>query len=272
MLSKRITKLSVARHLATAVLLCLLLGIAWNSYAFFSTDLPKYDPLHPSISETKAPKQTIQSPEKIQSWNIFGSYQEELAQSYEELRESKTSISLLGTFFNQSGTRSSAIISLNNGEPTLLTPSSEISRNIFLKDITSQSIIIDNNGTTEKVSLSDFKSVAGINNKKPSVKTSEPQEKAEKSGPKSARDRALEKYGLEPVAQNSASGYRITKDAEEIIKNFNLNPGDIIVSVNGYPVGEDGSDTLAMKSFQESGSASVIINQGGNTTTIEYKK
>lgn len=273
-LFKRPTLLSAARLLTTAVLLIFLLGIAWNSYAFFSSDLPKQDPSRASVSTPEKQRlTTIHAHKNIEDWNIFGSYQKENAQRHENIRESKASISLLGTFFNQKGNRSSAIITLNDDGPTLFSISSKISSNIILKDITSQSIIIDNNGIMERVSLSEFNSVSGIDDNKLPQQNSEAEEVAEQDGAaKTARERALEKYGLEPVSKNSASGYRITEDAKEIIEKFNLKPGDTILSVNGYPVGEDGSDTLAIKSFQESGSASVVINQSGSTITMEYKR
>ena len=87
----------------------------------------------------------------------------------------------------------------------------------------------------------------------------------------SPKQKTLEKYGLEPVSEG-ATGYIVTKDAKDLIEKFGLNPGDIVLSVNGYPIGDNSSDTLAVKSFQDSGAASVVINQGGSLTTIEYKR
>lgn len=258
----------------SALLLALstsLFAVAWNNYIFFSNDLqgptlPKNKP-SPNNEEN-----VVYGVNDIQAWKIFGSYKGSEESHHEDIEETALSMKLFGTFYNESGVLSSAIISMNEKLPVLVTKSSSISSGVKLEDVNAQSVIINNNGKLEKVKLSDFGSVLGLGAKEENPELQDKNDSPDEDAPQTARERALEKYGLEPVAEGSASGYRITDDAKEITEKFNLSPGDIIISVNGYPVGENDSDTLAVKSFQDSGSASVTVNQNGTTTVLEYKR
>lgn len=259
----------------SALLLALsasLLGIVWSNYIFFSSDLQAPVSTPTDRLSKNNDTTTVYGVKDIESWRVFGVHQESKEHNYEDIKKTNLSIKLFGTFFNEKGILSAAIVSLNEELPMLVTKNSKISPNVQLKQVMAQSIVIDNNGNLEKVKLSDFESVLGLGEKEEKSELKDGNDSPDEDAPQTARERALEKYGLEPVAKDSASGYRITDDAKEITEKFNLSPGDIILSVNGYPVGENDSDTLAVKSFQDSGSASVTVNQSGTTTVIEYKR
>lgn len=262
----------LARSTLILALSICILAIAWSNYVFFSSDLQSSTSAPPKMTPVDTDDNLVYGVKDIHSWKIFGSYKDSNTSHHNNIEKTNLSIKLFGTFFNESEVLSAAIMSMNKEPPVLVAKNSDISTNIILKEINAQSVIIDNNGRLEKVELSDFESVAGLVSNENNPQPGSDQDSQDKNTPKTARERALEKYGLEPVAEGSASGYRITEEAKELIEKFNLNPGDIILSVNGYPVGENDSDTLAIKSFQGSGSASVAVNQKGKTTVIEYRR
>src|SRR5690606_2726848 len=56
----------------------------------------------------------------------------------------------------------------------------------------------------------------------------------------------LKHFDLHPVSDSMPAGYIIgDKFPEETAKSTGVQPGDVLISVNGYPVGEDSSDYLA---------------------------
>jgi len=221
-----------------------------------------------SVSLENTPQRS--SKKEIESWQLFGPLikPEELTSN---LKESKLKIELLGTFINNDDRFSSAIISIENLTPTLAKKKSLIMPKVSIEEIYLDKIVIESSGTLEIVSLSDnpgpqITQRNEINNKPKNKK--EVKNKEEKT----PREITLEKYGLEPVSSTEAEGYIITENAKEIIEKFGLSPGDIVVSVNGYPIGDNYSDTLATKSFQDSGAASVVVNKSGEMVTMEYKR
>lgn len=81
----------------------------------------------------------------------------------------------------------------------------------------------------------------------------------------------LKHFDLHPVSESLPSGYIIgDKFPEDATNRTGVKPGDILISVNGYPVGEDNSDYLAWLSFQTTQKASVVISRDGEEFVIYY--
>tara|TARA_A100001391_G_scaffold126_1_gene252 strand:- start:3686 stop:4528 length:843 start_codon:yes stop_codon:yes gene_type:complete len=79
--------------------------------------------------------------------------------------------------------------------------------------------------------------------------------------PQSALD-LLKKLDLTPVSENAPDGYLVgdgfpKSGTEEV----GVKPGDTIVTVNGYPVGEYTSDYLVWLSFKDQYRASVLVRR-----------
>ena len=261
------------RLLVLVSLISLAAVITFTNYQFFSGSLESV-----TLADTKPRKAPVSSSStaalseaQVRSWRLFGEFEgTEKRPDLEELSESDLSITLLGTFLNKNTQASSAIVSVDGDLPRIVKSNSEITSNVIIKKIFPDRAVISNRGQLEVIKLSDYASMDGAVATKASYQgdtTGKPDDNATRT----PKQKTLEKYGLEPVSEG-ATGYKVTEDAKDLIEKFGLNPGDIILSVNGYPVGDNSSDTLAVKSFQGSGSASVVINQGGSMTTMEYKK
>ncbi len=70
----------------------------------------------------------------------------------------------------------------------------------------------------------------------------------------------LNKFDLTPVNEDSPEGYRVGEDFPESgTEEVGVKPGDTIVAINGYPVGEYHSDYLVWLSFKDTRRASVLV-------------
>lgn len=82
----------------------------------------------------------------------------------------------------------------------------------------------------------------------------------------------LEKLDLTPVDENSPQGYRVGEDFPESgTQEVGVKPGDTIVAINGYPVGEYHSDYLVWLSFKDTQKASVLVQtEEGRQFSFHY--
>ena len=74
---------------------------------------------------------------------------------------------------------------------------------------------------------------------------------------------ALDKLGVEAVSDSGAEGYKLGALANSpFLRNTGLRPGDVLLSVNGEPVGNAGADQLQLNSLLAQGSARMEIQRG----------
>ena len=76
-------------------------------------------------------------------------------------------------------------------------------------------------------------------------------------------DAALKELGVTPVATGAAEGYRLGAMASSpYLRNTGLLAGDVLLSVNGEPVGNASSDRLQVDSLLAQGTARLEIQRG----------
>ena len=81
----------------------------------------------------------------------------------------------------------------------------------------------------------------------------------------------IDQFDLRPVRENFPEGYIIGDKFTELgVDYLGIQPGDIVLSVNGYPVGEYESDYLVWLSFRSTQKASVVIRGEQGEFTIHY--
>ena len=80
---------------------------------------------------------------------------------------------------------------------------------------------------------------------------------------------AMRQMGL----RRTSRGYVVSVTApKEMMQRFGLQPGDRIVSINGQTVGQDlEADQQVMSQLQQEGNASVEVQRGAQTITLEQK-
>ena len=79
-------------------------------------------------------------------------------------------------------------------------------------------------------------------------------------------ENALKDFGIET---NEGRGYKIGNlSSNPYLQQAGLRPGDIILSVNGQPLGELQKDQLEFDNILAQGSASIELERGGEQMTI----
>ena len=74
------------------------------------------------------------------------------------------------------------------------------------------------------------------------------------------------------VSRRSAGGYRIGSTAKQpFLAQSGLQPGDVVLSVNGRPLGDINVDRMALTNLANAGSVSVELLRNGQTLTITTK-
>jgi general secretion pathway protein C len=75
--------------------------------------------------------------------------------------------------------------------------------------------------------------------------------------------RALSTLGIAPVSAGTSSGYRLGNLADSpYLSQTGLQPGDVVLSVNGRPVGDIGQDRMEIDNVLAQGSARLEIQRG----------
>jgi general secretion pathway protein C len=74
----------------------------------------------------------------------------------------------------------------------------------------------------------------------------------------------LQEIGISPVSEGSASGYRLDDVAASspYLSQTGLQPGDVVLSVNGQPVGDIQQDRLQLDNILAQGSARIEVQRG----------
>ena len=74
---------------------------------------------------------------------------------------------------------------------------------------------------------------------------------------------ALGELGLTPVGGEAAGGYRLDRLSQSpYLRQTGLKPGDVILSINGQPVGDVGRDRLELDNVLAQGSARIEVQRG----------
>ncbi len=68
----------------------------------------------------------------------------------------------------------------------------------------------------------------------------------------------------------SAAGYRIGPNPSAELRRFGLQPGDLIESLNGQPVGDAASDQQLFERARSAGQARVVVVRGGRRLTLNF--
>ncbi len=72
----------------------------------------------------------------------------------------------------------------------------------------------------------------------------------------------LSQAGITPVSSGESNGYKVGADAPAVVKQAGLQPGDVILSINGNPVGVATSDAALMAQVMASSRVRVEVQRG----------
>ena len=191
-------------------------------------------------------------------------------------------LNLRAVFVSTDPGQSTAIISQRNNSGKLYSPGDMLPGSAKLASIEATRVILSRAGTREELAFkSDFKAKKGIQ-----AATIAPQQAAQTSPAAPANpqsyalqqinaqlaqdpDETLEKMG---VSRRSEGGYRIGSTANQpFLAQSGLQPGDVVLSINGRPLGDINVDRLALTNLASAGSVSVELLRNGQALTIKTR-
>ena len=191
-------------------------------------------------------------------------------------------LDLRAVFVSKDPGQSTAIIAQRNNSGRLYSPGDMLPGGAILASIEATRVILSRAGAREELAFkSDFKAKRSIQ-----AATIVPQQVAQTSpevpaNPQSNAlqqisaqlaqdpDETLEKMG---VSQRSEGGYRIGSTANQpFLAQSGLQPGDVVLSINGRPLGDISVDRLALTNLANAGSVSVELLRNGQTLTIKTR-
>lgn len=224
------------------------------------------------------------------------------AQEVIDAPETKLNLELQGVFIADEDDRSTAIVGEKNKAGELYKIGDRLPGNATLSAVFEDHVLIKRGARTEKLLFSDSKFRTVAAEAKPAISatsTSGNLSDSRRSNLERVRDRlrnkaspgvtgtanthspaartklteyrdrlrndpqgTLSEIGVAPVSEGDAQGYRVGSDAQAAIKQAGLQPGDVVLSVNGRPVGVAANDSALMEQVMASSRVRVEVQRG----------
>jgi general secretion pathway protein C len=244
----------------------------------------------PVVAASNSSSRSAVSIDRIRSWEVFGNAERiEQVVAVTEAPDTRLRLELLGLFQHPESALASAIIAEQGRDGELFRVGDRVPGNATLEEILPDRVILLRAGQREALRLRepDASSLAapapatpaavarpnrldrrpGV--QVPRVETVQPEVMAADDGDLgSQRSMIIQQLGLAP---SGSEGYLIGASApQELLQQVGLRPGDVIVSVNGFTLGDEGNDIAALQEFRNSGAASIVVQRGVQRFTVNY--
>ena len=248
------------------------------------------------LDSTTASSSAITQPTfKVSSLELFGRLEvaDTLPQAL-DAPETKLNLELQGIFIAQDAKLSTAIVAQKNKTGELFAIGDKLPGNATLAAVFEDHVLIRRGTRVEKLLFSDSKfqfvsdrspastsprSGGGISDTTrshlKSTKNSISDKNESNNNPtnnspintyqeklRSDLQGTLSKAGITPVSTGESNGYKVGADAQGAIKQAGLQPGDVILSINGKPVGVASNDSALMAQVMASSRVRVEVRRG----------
>lgn len=211
--------------------------------------------------------------------SLFGS--EDAAAAPQQLMESvnapKTGLQLQlnGVFISERGSESSAIVSEKGKSGEYFKVGDKLPGNAELVAVYTDRILLKRNGRLETLSFDNSakngNAIAKVNSTSKSRRVESPKQFVNIAEKRLAENpgTALASVGLKPVSEGQAEGY-VYDGKNPMLARINLKPGDVVRSVNGFPLGDINKDKELLKQLYEQGNLEVEVERNGTSFFINY--
>jgi len=274
-------------------------GIAWTlaQTALYVASSPQgREPARPGISDRTMPRQTTVNLNTILSRHLFGEADVSPSDMATQItEETRLPLQLQGVFVAEEVEEQSAAIVAQKGKPGMrYRLGDKIPGNAVLVAVFTDHIILRRAGSREKLTFptnndqfqvdpDQDENVAPNRQtfrqtfvEKPLANTASGEQRAVQSAREFVAShqarmeadprQALNDLGITPVSPDSAAGYELGNLAQSpYLSQTGLQPGDVILSVNGRPVGDLQADRLEIANILAQGSARLEIQRGSRT-------
>lgn len=201
-----------------------------------------------------------------------------------DAQETRLRLKLLGINKASVPEESSAIIAPDGGSGDFYRIGDTVQGRTRLSGVYADRVILDTNGQLEKL-LFDEEQSRGISARvvQRPVRTQgsgssirerfsqvrSPTDFMNMANEEIARDpqAALRELGLE--SSGAGQGYRVTQGS--ILTSLNLQPGDIVLSVNGQRLGDIEADQMVLQQVSSEGSARIEVQRGNNRFVVNHR-
>ena len=184
-------------------------------------------------------------------------------------------LTLEAVFVSSAPEESSAIISERGKRGKLYSPGDQLPGNARLYKVEATQVILERAGAREALAFkSKFQAKA-------SSTAQSARSAAAQAAPTGTTAPLLQQLGTElaqdpdatlerlGVSRNGGGGYRIGNVADNAyLTQSGLQAGDVVLSINGRPLGDINVDRMALTNLANSGSVSVELLRNGQTLTI----
>ena len=237
---------------------------------------------------------------KVSDLELFGRAQAAAPKEVIDAPETKLNLELQGVFIAEDDNRSTAIIGQRSKVGELYAIGDRLPGNATLASVYVDHVLIRRSGRVEKLMFSEGKLNIDKTNAStrgsravPHTRSGSTVSRAEleqirdrlrnaappnpDTGPTGNRGSGLEDYaqrlrqdptsvlgevGLSAVNDGESSGYRVDASAQSAIRQAGLQPGDVVVSVNGRPIGNVMNDTALIDQVMASSRVRVEVQRG----------
>lgn len=198
-------------------------------------------------------------------------------------------LSLLGVTESSSPEYSSAIIAQQGREGEFFRVGDTVQGRTLLQAVYQDRVMLDTSGKLEVLKFDEVKN-SGVSAQAVSRRPSRPS-KGNSASRGSLKDRfsrvrsaseavdvvtsevssdplkALNRMGLEP--QGSGSGYRVS--ARSPLRQFQLKPGDVVLSLNGQSLGDPASDQSLLADLDSADEVRIEVQRGNRRFTVNHR-
>jgi general secretion pathway protein C len=235
----------------------------------------------------------------IAARNLFGQARDVAAPAAFDAPETHLRLTLEGVFQSEQPEESAAIIAEQNKPGELFLVGGKLPGNVTLTEVHADRIVLRRNGVLETLRFSDEPPLLTASHRDEGPLTDSPDTAGEDvpqapeppndvpeapaeaaadpnssaslgSVVESYREKlqqdpaaTLSSLGVAPVSSSGAQGYRLDNIANSpYLAQTGLQPGDVVLSVNGRPVGDVQSDQAEMANIIAQGSARLEVQRG----------
>jgi len=284
---------TIAKVAVPLALVCWLAYLSVEQFYFFADNEQLISDL-----ETSQPARATNNPAppiKLSqaALNLFGESGKAPVKEVVAAPETRLNLELQGVFTNNNPDLSSAIIAERGKNGELFAIGDRVPGNALLHAVEQDHVLIKRGSRLEKLlfpkqrlnitsassgnrsARNTAKARSSTRTTRPPSRTSTPSNSSEaataSAAGQSSRDKmlrnpeqAIRDFGFEPVAPGRASGYRVGSNASNsAVAGAGLQPGDVVVSVNGMPVGVAMNDARLFDQVRSAGRARVEVERNG---------
>src|SRR5262245_29062223 len=239
------------------------------------------------------PEMRTSSVEDLVVLNLFGVVPADVADSGANVEAAPVTLTLEGVFESSHRDASMAIVSVDGAPGELFAIGGELSGNVRLAEVHGDYVVTRRGARTERVCFAKPTDNASLAQSEPAeIATaddavvdlaqaeSEPVQpqnwgavsEEEKIAQFAEKFRGnpggtLSELGLAPANVSGETGYRVDQQTP-YFRQAGLRPGDVLVSVNGLPVGDPGADEMEIATVLARGSTQVEVVRDGARTAI----